>query len=325
MVGATLAATDVICTLAFIKEDKTPQLHSILFGESVTNDAIAIVLLQTVSQVDVGKMDVGSFFAVIGEFIYICTISVLIGIFFGFFCAFIMKNCAAIGKGHGREAAMILYILWIGYMAALLIDASGVICVLTSSIVAGHYAMMNLTKRGRLVTANVLHFLADGCEALVFAYLGLTSYSYDVFSMPLLFLFLMFLGMIAIRFVGSYILCYLATLFTCGKYRLSFKSLSVIWVGGIVRGGISFALAISITGNHAEIMRITILTLVMGGTIICGTLLPICVRIMNFTESPAMGASSENLGGERWKRIDEKYLMRIFVRDDYESIDAEDS
>lgn len=45
--GSLLSATDPVATLAVLGQLKVePQLYSIIFGESVLNDAVAIVLFQ---------------------------------------------------------------------------------------------------------------------------------------------------------------------------------------------------------------------------------------------------------------------------------------
>lgn len=46
--AAVISATDTIAALTFIKEESNPKLCSILFGEGVVNDAIAIVLYRII-------------------------------------------------------------------------------------------------------------------------------------------------------------------------------------------------------------------------------------------------------------------------------------
>lgn len=92
LVGATLAATDVVCTIALIKEEKTPRLQRILFGESITNDVIAIVLLATFEQVKISEIDAYSMLRLLVGFTYILLSSTLLGIIFGAFSAYFTKH-----------------------------------------------------------------------------------------------------------------------------------------------------------------------------------------------------------------------------------------
>ena len=48
LLAATLTATDTVSVLNILKERKYPKLHSIIFGEGIFNDAIAILLFKTI-------------------------------------------------------------------------------------------------------------------------------------------------------------------------------------------------------------------------------------------------------------------------------------
>lgn len=45
-----LCSTDVIAAVSLIKPDKQPKLFSLVFGEGITNDAVSIILFNTVVQ-----------------------------------------------------------------------------------------------------------------------------------------------------------------------------------------------------------------------------------------------------------------------------------
>ena len=228
VIGATLSATDVVCTLALVKEQKTPRLHSILFGESATNDAIAILLLASLQKVKISEISAVSVFEFFGEFVYNCVTSTLLGAFFGVISTYMTKKLRSLRDWPSRETAILLYVAWTGYVVAELCDISGVICILVCSIVSGHYGLYNLSKNARLVSHNFFHFVGDASEALVFAYLGLTAYSYDLFSVPWPFLFAMLFATILARFCGTFLLSYLGTALTCGKHNLGPKNVSII-------------------------------------------------------------------------------------------------
>jgi NhaP-type Na+/H+ and K+/H+ antiporters len=110
LVGATLSATDVVCTLALVKEAKTPRLHSILFGESASNDAIAILLLASLDNVKIDEVTAGSIFTFIGAFLYNCIASTCLGIIFGAASAYLTKKFRSLRDWPSRETAMLLYI-----------------------------------------------------------------------------------------------------------------------------------------------------------------------------------------------------------------------
>jgi len=74
--GSLISATDPVSVLAIFKElDADPNLYAIVFGESIFNDAIGIVMYETVKKLGTGKNGVA---AQIGE-----AIGAFCGIFFG--------------------------------------------------------------------------------------------------------------------------------------------------------------------------------------------------------------------------------------------------
>lgn len=329
LVGATLSATDVVCTLALVKEKNTPRLHSILFGESASNDAIAILLLASLDKVKIEEISAGSVFTFIGEFIYNLVTSTLLGIIFGGLSAYITKRFRSLRDWPSRETAMLLYLAWIGYVIAELCDISGVICILVCAIVSGHYAMYNLSPPARIVSHNFFHFVGDASEALVFAYLGLTAYSYDLFSVPPLFLIALFASTVIARFCGTFLLSYFCTAVTWGKHNLGIKNLSIIWMGGIVRGGVSFALILTITGENSEILQISVLALVIVGTLIIGTVLPLWVLLMDVKEvsvsiiephghepAPVEDVSKKGYFHRKWRWLDDNYIKKFLIHED---------
>ena len=46
--GVIFAATDSVAVLQVLKQDRTPLLYSLVFGEGVMNDATAVALLRAV-------------------------------------------------------------------------------------------------------------------------------------------------------------------------------------------------------------------------------------------------------------------------------------
>ena len=325
-VGATLSATDVVCTLALIKEDKTPKLHSILFGEASSNDAIAILLLSSLHNVSIDKIDAASVFQFISEFLYNCIASVLLGLLFGVLCALATKYFRALQERHSKETAMLLYISWIGYTIADICDLSGVICLLVCSIVSGHYAMCNLSPHAQVVSSQCFRFIGDAAEALVFAYLGLTAHAYNLFDVPIGFLLLLFASTIIARFCGTYLLSYFCSAITCNKHNFGFKNLSLVWVGGIIRGGISFALILTIDSENSEILQRSVLALVVLGTLLMGTILPMWVTWVDIKEisvsvvlphgpTNIQSFSREERGWlhKKWKEINHKYIRKALI------------
>lgn len=96
--GALISSTDPVAVLAIFKEmDADTTLYSLIFGESIFNDAIAIVMYRAFSEM---KQDhyVKEIFGSFTQFFVVFTGSVLIGASAALLIAFILKRQSAITR-----------------------------------------------------------------------------------------------------------------------------------------------------------------------------------------------------------------------------------
>lgn len=94
-VGATLSATDPVTILAIFNTYKVdPKLYTIIFGESILNDAIAIVIFETAQKYNKGEatsLGIMSFFEGCGIFLLLFFSSLLVGVVVGVGTALLLK------------------------------------------------------------------------------------------------------------------------------------------------------------------------------------------------------------------------------------------
>lgn len=94
-VGATLSATDPVTILAIFNTYKVdPKLYTIIFGESILNDAIAIVIFETAQRYNKGEAanyGLLSFLEGTGIFLLVFFGSMLIGVVVGVGTALLLK------------------------------------------------------------------------------------------------------------------------------------------------------------------------------------------------------------------------------------------
>lgn len=282
VLGAVLSASDVVCALSLIQEEVTPRLHSILFGEAVINDAVGILLFHSLQKVNLSKINASSVFVFLGNFVWSSLASVALGVFGGMVAAFLTKHLSSLREDSTNQTAILFYVAFVTYISAELATISGVISLLVCSILMGHYAWYNLTPTAREVSGDTFKFLGNSAEALTFAYLGLSAFSYGGSEISVYFV-LGIMGVVMLaRLFGTFGLVFLTKLFTKFKYDLPYKSVSVIWIGGTIRGAVAFAL-ISTVEN--KILQLTVLALVIVTTLGFGTFLPIWIKIVKPQEN----------------------------------------
>lgn len=338
--GAVLSASDAVCVLSLVQENKTPQLHSLIFGEHIINDAIAILLLRSIKYAGFESFTAVNFFSFCGIFVVESILGVVFGIIFGLLAALATRYLWSLREDPSKEVALMFYIAWLGYVVAEIFGVSGVITILICGILSNHYAWYNLNHHARIAVSNTFKFFGDGASALVFAYLGLAAVGYSEQDISYTYILAMVFSILLARLITTFGITWAAKQWTGGKFILNAGSLSVFWIGGVIRGAVAFALILTVSksdihGDEIEknILHVTVLGVVIVTTLVFGSILPIWIRIIrpedevsqivdeddarrtllavkrdNFVVTKEDLAKPKSWIHKKWQEIDVKYL-----------------
>ena len=122
-VGATLSATDPVTILAIFNTYKVdPKLYTIIFGEAILNDAVAIVIFDTAQRYSPGKvrgnnLTITSLFEAFGIFLLIFFGSLLIGVIIGVGTALLLK-LTLVRRYPKIESCLVILIAYASYFFA---------------------------------------------------------------------------------------------------------------------------------------------------------------------------------------------------------------
>jgi NhaP-type Na+/H+ or K+/H+ antiporter len=117
MYGAAISSIDPVATLAVLAQaDVPPLLYNLVFGESVLNDAVAIVLFRSLAHYTAAPVGLLTLPAVMLRFCVLAAGSLAVGVGVALACAFLLKRFdayystpgagwAAGGRGAGGAAA----------------------------------------------------------------------------------------------------------------------------------------------------------------------------------------------------------------------------
>ncbi len=175
-----LCCTDVVAAIAVIKYEQQPKLFSLVFGEGITNDAVCIILFNTVYEF----AGPGSEFTGVTPFLILYTFlrlsfwSLFFGIFLGFLSAFVTKQFRFLTVKPTIECTLIFCFGYLSYCVAELFHFSGIISLLAAGIVMAKYSWYNLSPQSKQATSVSFNVLGYAVEAFVFGYLGLTFFAY---------------------------------------------------------------------------------------------------------------------------------------------------
>lgn len=127
-VGATLSATDPVTILAIFNSYKVdPKLYTIIFGESILNDAIAIVIFEAAQKAKSGPAEMSglaSLFYGIGTFLFDFFGSLAIGVAVGIAAALGLKY-TYVRRYPKIESCLIVLIAYSTYFFSQAIKMSG--------------------------------------------------------------------------------------------------------------------------------------------------------------------------------------------------------
>jgi sodium/hydrogen exchanger 8 len=265
MFGSLISAVDPVATLAIfeaLQVDNT--LHTLVFGESVLNDAISIALFRTFAAYGEGnELDPFSPFAV---FFYVFLGSIVVGTVVGLLSALLFK-CVKFSEHPTLEVAMFLLWSYIPFVLCEALNLSGILGVLFVGMTMGHYTHFSLSEVSKITTHQIFRTGAYIAETFCFAYLGLalplmtTSFVWPLVGCSILLV-------MASRAVSIFPLAMICN--SCREDKISGKNQIVMWFSGL-RGAVAFALALSVPSDyHSLIVSTTLMTilftiLVLGG------------------------------------------------------------
>jgi NhaP-type Na+/H+ or K+/H+ antiporter len=146
-----ICSSDVVAAIAVVKYEQQPKLFSVIFGEGITNDAVGIILFNTVMEyagphsIFTGLTPV----QILGSFLYLCIFSVIVGAVVGYISAFAFKKFRILTHNTIIECALVFCFGYISYVLAELIELSGIVSLLACGIFMGQFTWYNLSPQGK--------------------------------------------------------------------------------------------------------------------------------------------------------------------------------
>ncbi|KAF3042055.1 monovalent cation:H+ antiporter, CPA1 (nhx1) [Didymella keratinophila] len=280
-VGATLSATDPVTILAIFDTYKVePKLYTLIFGESILNDAVAIVLFETAQKYKDGAETLGitSLFEAFGIFFGVFFGSLFIGVMVGIVASLTLKF-TYVRRYPKTETCLIILVAYLTYFFSNAIHMSGIVSLLFCGICLKHYAYHNMSRRTQLSTKFVFQATSQLSENFIFIYLGLSLFTDKQLDFKPLFILITVFGICAARWAAVFPLS--KAINGVSRYRQRRRGVDtteeeipyahqamIYWAG--LRGAVGVALAAGLTGNNGDTLRATVLVVVVLTVIIFG-------------------------------------------------------
>lgn len=272
--GAIISPTDPIAVLSIFQElGVDVNLFALVFGESILNDAVSIVLTHSIDQLTIIYSRNPTYpitsilWNCVYNFISMFATSCLVGFLFGIITSLTTKF-AKLTETPLLETSLLVLMSYSSFLTAEVVNSSGIVAILLCGITQAHYTINNLSFEARERIKNLFELLTFLCENFLFLAVGVSSWQINQ-TWDLSFIGIASTAVILARAVSIYPLTSLLNLGRRNKIPCNFQHL-ITW-GGAARGVISYSLAARNTvGKARKIMLSTTSVIVIFSVIVVG-------------------------------------------------------
>ncbi|CAK6957331.1 sodium/hydrogen exchanger 8 [Scomber scombrus] len=331
--GSLISAVDPVATIAIFNAlNVDPVLNMLVFGESILNDAVSIVLTNTAEGFfsrSENSVVTGweTFVQALGYFLKMFFGSAALGTLTGLISALFLKHFD-LRKTPSLEFGMMIIFAYLPYGLAEGIKLSGIMSILFAGIVMSHYTHHNLSPVTQILMQQTLRTMAFMCETCVFAFLGLSIFSFPhnfEISFVIWCIVLVLLG----RAVNIFPLSFLLNFFR--DHKITPKMMFIMWFSGL-RGAIPYALSLHLGLEPIEKRQLigttTIIIVLFTILLMGGGTMPL-IRIMDIEESQSRRKNKKDINLSKTQKMgntiesehlseltEEEYEAHIYQRQD---------
>ncbi|MBD2196110.1 MULTISPECIES: cation:proton antiporter [Calothrix] len=255
LIGASLSATDPVSVTALFRElGVSSRLVTLMEGESLFNDGMAVVAFGVLVALPLGNAQLG-FQAILLQLFTVVGIGVAVGGLIGFGISYLTQRFDL----PMVEQSLTLVSAYATYLITEDLGGSGVIGVVTTGLILGNFgSRIGMNPRTRIIVSEFWEFLAFFVNSIVFLLIG-DQIHFTGLAENLHIIAITVAAMIFMRFIAIYLLSNLSTKLTNSEICLPDQT--ILWWGGL-RGSVSIALALSVPTILPE--RETIIATVFG-------------------------------------------------------------
>ncbi|XP_029306964.1 Na(+)/H(+) exchanger beta isoform X2 [Cottoperca gobio] len=242
--GSIVSAVDPVAVLAVFEEIHINELlHILVFGESLLNDAVTVVLYHLFEEYS-GAGTVSVLDCVLGviSFLVVSIGGVLVGAFYGILTAFTSRFTS-----HTRviEPLFVFVYSYMAYLSAEMFHLSGIMALIACGAVMRPYVEANISHKSHTTIKYFLKMWSSVSETLIFIFLGVATVD-GPHAWDWTFVTVTVILCLVSRVIGVIGLTYVINKFRIVK--LTTKDQFIVAYGGL-RGAIAFSLGFLLDEN----------------------------------------------------------------------------
>eukprot|EP00752_Nemacystus_decipiens_P011523 g10232.t1 len=289
LMAAVFSAADEVATLSLIKQVEFPKLSAVLFGEGVLNDAMSILLFQTVqsgeedsssgggggSASSGGKMGL---FGLLAQAMYILISAAGVGMGSGLMISKLLKSLDTLKKSPVRQVAILMLGGYLSFSLSEALDLSGILAVFFCGLTLSHYAWHSLGENAQVASKITSETISMIAEAYCFVAIGLSVHEFDASQWCWGFIVVMVLVLMTARALSVYGICLGGRMCFPKSFSMPVAEQHVLFFGGLVRGAIAWAQVVQVQDPHRGLMVTTSLGVIVFTTVFFGAVMPFFTR-----------------------------------------------
>uniref|UniRef100_H3CJK7 Sodium/hydrogen exchanger n=1 Tax=Tetraodon nigroviridis TaxID=99883 RepID=H3CJK7_TETNG len=259
--GSIISAVDPVAVLAVFEEIHINELlHILVFGESLLNDAVTVVLYHLFEEFSHAE-SVTVIDALLGVvcFFVVSLGGVLVGAIYGVLGAFTSRFTQ-----HTRviEPLFVFLYSYMAYLSAEVFHLSGIMSLIACGVVMRPYVEANISHKSYTTIKYFLKMWSSVSETLIFIFLGVSTVGPHAWNWT-------FVVCTVVLCLVSRVLGVIGLTFIINKFRivkLTKKDQFIIAYGGL-RGAIAFSLGFLLTKSEMKHMFLTAIITVIFFTV----------------------------------------------------------
>ncbi|XP_013881139.1 sodium/hydrogen exchanger 1b [Austrofundulus limnaeus] len=260
--GSIISAVDPVAVLAVFEEIHINELLYILvFGESLLNDAVTVVLYHLFEEFShAGTVSVGDAFLGVVSFFVVSLGGILVGVVYGVLGAFTSRFTS-----HSRviEPLFVFLYSYMAYLSAEVFHLSGIMSLIACGVVMRPYVEANISHKSYTTIKYFLKMWSSVSETLIFIFLGVSTVE-GPHNWNWIFVVFTLVFCLVSRVLGVVGLTFIINKFRIVK--LTKKDQFIVAYGGL-RGAIAFSLGFLLPDNETKHMFLTAIITVIFFTV----------------------------------------------------------
>jgi CPA1 family monovalent cation:H+ antiporter len=311
--GALISATDPVAVIAFFRSlGVSKRLSLLVEGESLFNDGAAIVVFNLMVALAIAGPDTFSLGSAIIEFLRVSLGGLAVGLILGYIVSYIiLKNL----DDHLIETTTTVALAFGAYVIAEELHVSGILAVVAAGLMVGNIGLQNTSPTTRLTLENFWEFSAFVVNSMIFLLIGF-ELEIDQLTPYLFPIIVAVLAVLLARAIIVYTMTGIHNVLTPRPRDIPNSYRHVMFWGGL-RGAISLALALTITGDvfgdeFANEIRIMTFGVVLFTLVVQGTTIEKLINHLKLAVKPQQRITQQKLQANIYtKRAGKQELDRL--------------